>query len=351
MIENRTLFYALIIIGMFLLAIGSMLFHLIVMRTRQIRRERLIEEYTKAHEDVWYQYLVLGQNVRTLDDSRMMKPYIKEAVERILTAYVSSINNPDMVERISHFCSLNFHKHYRSMLYDRNWGVRMNGLYRTLDFRLSFLLPDIEQIIKKKKYKSEEEYLVILRILSMYNRNLFLAHLYRPSYPFKDFQYKTLLSQLDESYIEELIGSFCSLPLYLKISLLDYLSFDSKLDVSYLTFYEELLSNAESEIRIRALKAIGRFGMITSIRHYQGFLSSPSWEERLMLAKLLIHVEEEDAKPFLEQLLKDESWWVRKQAAITLNGLRYGMEVLHSIAEQTEDRYAAEMAREILQVG
>jgi hypothetical protein len=351
MIENQTLSYALFIIAIFLIVIGSLLSYLIVMRVRQVRREQHIKDYINKYQDTWYRYLVLGEDVGRLHDSRVMDSYIKEAVDRILKTYISSINNPDVLERISHFCSLNFKKHYRSMLYHRNWGVRMNGLYRTLDFRLSFLLPDIEHLLKKKRYTSEEEYLVILRILSMYNRNLFLAHFYHPSYSFKEFQYKTLLSHMDESYIEEFIYSFSSLPPYLKIALLDYLSFNPKMDISYLKFYESLLSNTESEIQIHALKAIGHFGMITSIRYYQGFINSPHWEERLMLAKLLIHVEEKDAKPLLEKLLQDKSWWVRKQAAITLNSLRYGVEVLQRIAEQKEDLYAAEMAKEILQVG
>ena len=351
MIENRTLYYALITIGVFLVVIGCLLFYLITMRLRQVRREQSIQEYIEEYKDVWYRYLVLGKDVERIHSSRVTHPYIKEAVDRILVTYVSSINNPDMLERISHFCSLNFKKYYRSMLYHPSWGIRMNGLYRALDFRLSFLVPDVEFLLKKKRYTSEEEYLVILRILSIYNRNLFLSHFYHPSYTFKEFQYKTLLSHLDESYIEEFIHSFESLPPHLKIALLDYLSFDSKMAISYLKFYESLLSNLESEIRIRALKAISHFGMITSIRYYGGFVDSPYWEERLMLAKLLIHVKERDAKPLLQKLLQDESWWVRKQAAITLNSVRYGVEVLQRIAEQTEDRYAAEMAKEILQVG
>lgn len=351
MIENQTLSYALAASAFLLLIIGVLFFYLIVMRVRQLRREQRIKDYLKEYQDVWYRYLVLGENIERLHSSRIMAPYIKEAVDRLLTAYVSSVSNPDVIERIGHFCSLNFQKYYRSMLHHRNWGVRMNGLYRTLDFKLSFLLPDIEQLLKKKKYTSEEEYLVILRILSMYNRSLFLAHFYQPSYPFKEFQYKSLLPYLDESYIEEFIHSFDSLPPYLKISLLDYLSFDSRMDLSYLKFYENLLTNMESEIRIRALKAIGHFGTITSIHYYRRFVDSPYWEERLMLAKLLFHVDEKDAKPLLEKLVQDESWWVRKQAAITLSSLRYGIEVLQRIAEQKEDRYAAEMAKEILQVG
>ena len=351
MIESQILSYALAATAFLLLIIGFLLFYLIMMRIRQLRREQQIQDYLKEYQDVWYRYLVLGENVEKLYPSRVLKPYITEAIDRILMTYVSSIKDLDVVERIANFCSLNLQKHYRSMLHHRNWGVRMNGLYRTLDFRLSFLLPDIEQLLREKKYTSEEEYLVILRILSIYNRSLFLAHFYQPCYPFKEFQYKLLLSYLDESYIEEFIHSFESLPPYLKISLLDYLSFDSKMDLSYLKFYESLLTNTESEIRIRALKAIGHFGMITSIHYYRPFMDSPYWEERLMLAKLLFYVDEKEAKPMLEKLVQDESWWVRKQAAVTLGSLRYGIEALQRIAEQKEDRYAAEMAKEILQVG
>ena len=157
MIENRTLDYALITIGIFLVVIGCLLFYLIAMRLRQVRREQSIKEYIEEYKDVWYRYLVLGKDVERIHNSRVTNPYIKEAIDRILVTYVSSINNPDMLERISHFCSLNFKRYYRAMLYHRNWGIRMNGLYRALDFRLSFLLPDVEYLLKKKKYTSEEE--------------------------------------------------------------------------------------------------------------------------------------------------------------------------------------------------
>ena len=350
MIENKTLYYTFLVIFVLSIIIVSLLCYLIVMRIRQARREQIIKDYVEEYQNLWYRYLVLGENVERLHESRVTNSYIKEAVDRILMTYVSSINNPDMIERISHFCSLNFKKYYRSMLYHRNWGIRMNGLQRTLDFRLSFLLADVEYLLKQKKYTTEEEYLIILRFLSIYNRNLFLAHFYQPDYPFKEFQYKTLISHLDESYIEEFIHSYDLLPIHLKVALLDYLAFDSKIEISYLKFYENLLSEVESEIRIRSLKAISHFGMITSINYYRDFVHSPHWEERLMLAKLLIHVAEKDASPLLEKLLQDESWWVRKQASITLSKVRYGMEVLQRIAQQTEDRYAAEMAREILQV-
>ncbi|WP_431028290.1 HEAT repeat domain-containing protein [Lysinibacillus sp. LZ02] len=351
MITNSTLLYALVIISILLLLISCMFLYLVVMRMRQTYREKMINAYIKEHKDNWYRYLVLGQDIELFSKSHAIDSYTKEAIDRIFINYVTTINNEDIIERISYFSYLNFQKYYRNMLQHRNWGVRMNGLYRTLDFRLTFLVPDVEHLLKNKKYSTEEEYLLMLRIVAIYNKNLFLAHFYKPAYPFKEFEYKTILSHLDDHYIETFIASFDTLSPYLQLSLLDYLSFDSKMDISYLAFYEKLLSHYENEIRIRALKAISHFGMISSIHLYKPFIHSPYWEERLMLAKLLVHAEEKDAKLIFEKLLQDESWWVRKQAAVSLNNLRYGVDILQKIAEQQEDRYAADMAKEILQVG
>ena len=350
MVTNDTLLYALIVCVILFLFITLIFTYLVLMSIRQIHREKVINNYIEDNKDVWYRYLVLNEEIMLLSNSHTLNETIKEAIDRIFINYVTTTNNEIVIQRISHFANLNLQKYYRNMLYHKNWGVRMNGLYRTLEFRLYSLVPDIEHLLKKDKVTSKEEYLLMLRILSVYNRNLFLAHFYKPVYPFKEFEYKTLLSYLDNGYIDIFVKSFDTLSLHLRISLLDYLSLNSKMDTSYITFYENLLSHHEKEIRIRVLKTISHLGTISSVDLYKSFAYSPHWEERLMLAKLIIHAEEDDAKPILEKLLYDETWLIRKQAAISLRNVRYGEAILKQIAEQQEDRYAAEMAKEILQV-
>ncbi len=351
MIENTTLYYALFAIAILFLAIISIFIYLVINRVYQMKREQAICQYIEEQEDAWYRYLVLGENLSYLSGSRVQEPYVKEAIDRIFVTYAMMINNTAIIERISAFARLNAHSYYQNMLYHRNWGVRMNGLDRTLDFHLDFLAPDIEKILKQKKYSSMEEYLMLLRIIAIYNESLFLAHFYKPDYPFKEFEYKSLLSRLEEHYIEHFVENFDQLPPFLRISLLDFLSFQTRVEIKYLHFYESLLDHFEPEIRVRALKVIGQFGMITSIDLYKPFVHSESWEERFMLAKLLVHADDVEARPLLEQMVLDESWWVRKQAAVSLNSVRYGAKVLLQIAEQQEDPYAAEMAKEILGVG
>ncbi|WP_332646496.1 HEAT repeat domain-containing protein [Lysinibacillus sp. 54212] len=351
MIISKSLLYALVTMGFLILFIFIIFFYLIFKRYFETRREEKIQRYISEYSDIWYKYLIYGTAKERLIPTRANKTYLAIAIDRIFTNYTKTINNEDVINRMSHFAELNFQEYYRKMLKSKNWGVRMNILYRVIDFKLAFLIPDLEKTLRNNKCQSEEEYLLMLHAISLYNPNLFLKHFYHPEYLFREFEYKTILSYLEESYIEEFIDTFDSLPYNLQIALLDYLSFGTNMDHNYLQFYESLLQHDDEEIRIRTLKAISNFGTISRLDAYLPFATSQNWEERMMLAKLLLHADEDQALPVLQLLLCDSSWWVRKQAALTLSKLKNGIQILQETITAGHDEYAAEMAKEILKVG
>lgn len=348
---SKSLLYALVTMGFLIIFILLIFFYLICKRYLETRREKKIQQYIEEYSDSWYNYLIYGAAEECLLPMRTSKTYLTIAIDRIFTNYTKTINNKEVINRISGFAELNFQAYYRNMLHSKNWGVRMNALYRLIDFKLAFLIPDIEKILRNNKAQSAEEYLLMLHAISMYNQNLFFKHFYKPEYPFREFEYKTILSYLDESYIEEFMRKFDSIPHNLQIAFLDYLSFGTNMDYKYLQFYESLLQHEDNEIRIRSLKAISNFGTISSIDVYLPFTTSQSWEERMMLAKLLIHANETQALPILQTLLHDSSWWVRKQAAITLSKHKNGVQILQDTIAAGDDAYASEIAKEILKVG
>lgn len=351
MITSGKVSYILLVIIVLLLFIGFIFSYLVIMRIIQTRREAKIAHYINQYSDAWYNYLVNGVVGEYLLPSHRAEKHIHIAVDRIFSNYVSYINNEDVLQRIQHYIHLNFQSYYRNMLASRDWGIRMNALYRIVDFRLEFLVDDVKQIARKKQYESTEEYLLILRIFATHNRNLFLKHFYYPSLNFKEFEYKAILSHLDSSYITQFIEEFEKIPKNSQIALLDYLSYRTDMDTQYLQFFEQLLQHYEGEVRIRSLRAISRFGSISDIKVYESFLHSEQWEERMMLAKLLVYAKEQDARPLLYCLVRDSSWWVRRQAAITLSKVRYGIEMLEETILIGDDPYAVEMAKEVLRMG
>lgn len=67
-----------------------------------------------------------------------------------------------------------------------------------------------------------------------------------------------------------------------------------------------------------------------------------------MLAKILQHVPLEYSESMLLTLIEDTNWWVRKQAAETIVVHRRGEDVLRKTIATTTDRFAKEVAQQVL---
>lgn len=306
-----------------------------------------INAFIERNEADWYAYLVENKPILRYSNN----PVTMAAIDKILVSYATTINNKDILQRVSKYAGLNMRNYYKKQLKSNDEAVRLNVLQRTLLLELEFLVPNIEQHLRNRRHDSMEEYLLMLRVVSKYNRNLFLAHVYKPRVTFYDYEYKVLLSNIDDDYIGYFKDDFDQLPIRLKLALLDFLSLSTNLNDAYLSFYERLLESEYLEIRIRALKAISSFGMISNLKLYKPFADSSDWEERLMLAKILRFVTEEQAYTILQQFMYDSEWQVRKQAAVSLKGMPKGAIILKQIAEKNEDEYASDMAKQALELG
>lgn len=346
MITNKILLGAIVCITVFIGIIMLLFFYLVYKRRSEQRFNHQVNTYIKQHENEWYNHLVKGEPIGKMGENFT----VKVAIDKIFVTYITTINNKEVRERISKYASLKLQGYYQNQLKSSDLSIRLNVLQRTLLFELDFMVLQIERKLKKNEIQSVEEYILALRMMAKYNSNLFLAHLYKPRMKFNEYDYKVILAQVDVTYITHIKQNFEQLPIHLRLALLEYLSFNSNVDIEYLTFYEELLSSVYKEIRIRALKSIAVFGMLTDIKKYEQFVHSNDWEERLMVAKILRFAYENQAHPYLQVLIKDSQWQVRKQAAQSLKGMRGGNEILLQIIEQNEDMYASDMAREVLKV-
>lgn len=347
MITNQILNISIIAIIVLLGFVAVLFFYLVFMKRKEQRKEKRIMEYFEQHEIEWYDYLV---NLTPLTKQKGHNTN-KDAVDKLFVTYMLTINNEEVRNRIANYAELNMKTYYLKQLQSKDLVQRINVLHRVLLFNFGFVVPIIEKQLKAGTAESIEEYLLLLQIIAKYNSNLFLAHMYQPRFAFHEYEYNVLLAKIDSTYIEQFQDNFEELPIDLRLSLLTFFSFNVNFGENALLFYESLLSSIYAEIRIRALKDIASFGMISSLEPYRVFLISTYWEERLMLAKILPFSNDPQAYELLEKLLTDREWTVRRQAAVSLKSMKLGRQLLQEIIEKKEDLFAAEMAQEVLKVG
>ena len=335
----------LIICSVMLFILLCIYFFTIYRKNEKKRTFNKINNYIQQNERDWYNYLVLKKPL----PKHLATKNELEAIDSIFVSYVTSMNKEEILERASTYAALNMKNYYEKQLSSGDENVRLQALQRTLVLDLEFLVPLIESRLKENRTGSIEEYLLMLKVAAKYNKNLFLAHMYKPRLPFYDNEYHLLLSNIDDRYCDYFQEHFEELPKQLKLAFLETLCVKENLNASYLTFLERLLVSECNEIRLRALRAISSFGEISHLKHYENFVESSLWEERLLLAEILRFVTEDESYTYLRTLLLDSNNNVRKQAALSLMDLPEGKAVLQQVSENEGESLAATTSGEVAQ--
>ena len=322
----------LIICSVMLFILLCIYFFAIYRKNRKKHSFNKINNYIQQNERDWYNYLVLNKPLRNHSTTKNEMA----AIDTIFVSYVTSMNKEEILERASTYAALNMKNYYVKQLTSRDEAVRLHALQRTLILDLEFLVPLIERRLKENRTGSMEEYLVMLKVAAKYNRNLFLAHMYKPRLTFYDNEYHLLLSNIEDSYCDYFKDHFEELPIQLKLAFLEFSCLNRNLDSSYLSLFEQLLTSECAGIRLRALRAISSYGEISHVKHYEEFVHSTHWEERLLLAEILRFVKEDDSYTYLKKLMLDPNSNVRKQAALSLMGLPDGQAILQQGSDNEE---------------
>lgn len=113
-----------------------------------------------------------------------------------------------------------------------------------------------------------------------------------------------------------------------------------------INLYENSL---DIDVRIAALSAIGRINDLTAVKLIFDALHNERWEIRAVASNLIGEMGLKGASYRLLPLLRDKSWWVRKNAAYALVNLgKIGIHTLLSFLE-TDDRYARDIIVHVLE--
>ena len=322
----------LIICSVMLFILLCIYFYMIYRKNLKERSFNKINNYIQQNDRDWYNYLVLNRPLRNHSTTKNELA----AIDTIFVSYVTTMDKDEILERASAYAALNMKNYYTKQLTSRDEADRLHALQRTLILDLEFLVPLIERRLKDNRTGSMEEYLLMLKVAAKYNRNLFLAHMYKPRLTFYDNEYHLLLSNIEDSYCDYFKDHFEELPMQLKLAFLEFSCLNRNLDPSYLSLFEQLLTSECGGIRLRALRAISSYGEISHVKHYEVFVHSTHCEERLLLAEILRFVIEDDSYNYLKKLLLDPNSNVRKQAALSLMDLPEGQAILQQVSDSEE---------------
>lgn len=270
-----------------------------------------------------------------------------KAAEEVLTSYSTILEGGKEKENLSSFADLHFKDYYLARLKSRKWSKRMNALYHIEDFHMVGL-QDVIVKLAGKGDASQDERVHALRILASFQYpNLY--DLLIKQEPLSDYEYRNILMRLDNKGLEQFILGFhrCQDPL--KWAILDVIAIHR--ETSYTHFVEKVFGAYDSEVRLRALKALAAIGYVKDIKPYLSLSQSGQWQHRMLAAKLFGSLKDQAQLPILLDLLHDPSWYVRSQSGQSIMMFPNGRALLQSVLETSKDAYAKDMAWEWMNKG
>jgi len=305
-------------------------------RRLAVRRERL--------EPLVLSYLKEGESYRSIyhgdvDDLKVLKDVMHE--------YSQLVSSVDQQGRVQELAARIFTEPFRKMMRARRYSTRMNTLFAIEELRIYTLRYDVQERLETPNLEPLEVH-QLYRIMAVLDPDELLEMLVDPNRePLPNFMYRELLLKIDEEMFWTFVERMDGFPPLLRLCVIDIIG--NKRDFRYLDTLDHLLDSEQAEERIRALKALARIGYVRDSQHLIQRATAESWPERMMAVKAMGAIAREEFISVLQNAMRDSSWWVRTASAQGL--LRYpnGPQILRTIAETDEDRFARDMAREWLE--
>ncbi len=341
---NNLLITLVVSIGLLLLVLLVLCAKLIIFRYFEIRKRNAIQSYIERRQAEWFQYLVEGSV--PMEQLRPANQLEVEAVDQLFFQYQSTFSSEQIAFGMKQFAMTYMESYYKNHLFSTKWSIRMNGLQKIYLFNWLFLSGEIIKLLRSKKLYSKEEYILIYRILAKFEPKHFVSYYMNPKVPLGEFDYRKLLIELEERQLSLLAEKFVELPHVLQKVLIEMIGV--KFYLEWLPLLHKCLDSPDKELRISALKSIAALGSLDDMDRYERFAKSAHWQERLMTAKIFRSAHPQQAERVLGVLIADSNYQVRLQAAASMKVLKSGTVALMSVITTSNDKYAIEIAQEML---
>ncbi|MGG0656160.1 HEAT repeat domain-containing protein [Rummeliibacillus pycnus] len=325
-----------------LIICGSL--YLINNRMLQMQNDNKVQKNIEEFLPLCYRYFIEGYPTETLEN--IQNPHQIKAMEIILTKYIHLLSDQDVIIRIHSYAEKNLYVHYKKNLRSRRWGIRINALYKILDFQMQSLAPDVLELLNSSREFSQKEYFEMYKVIALLMPEQLMKPLKSSTNRISNTELYNVLVLLEEDSIKEIMQTFVSLTQNQKIAVIDTIGSKSLLECR--DFLHQAIKDENIEIRLHALKAILEIGFVQSIEVYEPFFYADDWRERMLFAKLLKYFLLDEIMDYLKVLISDRSWWVRYHTVQMIADQKNGEKVLKVLYRQTEDPYAKEIILESL---
>lgn len=350
---NLSLEEALLVTGVLSGALLLLFFYLMFLKMAVNRRERRKQEWLERlseGDSAFERYLGAGgYSSRTLVPREQLA---LEVFEEYLLHRLKLSQTAGEVERIRSYAAKYLAGYCRSRLSSRRKSERLNAMLSAESLRLTVLIPELEGVLKGRKYDAEERHMAC-RVLARFQHEPVVRLLSEDYFPMPPFVIRQMLQVLDPSWLERLMREPERLPADVRSNLVDVVRIRNIRTAEMLALLEALLDSEHQELRIRTLKALANFGYMSD-EAIEAFLlringvPPEQWQERLMAVRLMGSLKDERFLDTLERLMGDPVYLVRTEAAKSVALFRGGRQRLERIAYAHPDRYAREIAAERL---
>ena len=177
-------------IGALSLILAILSVYIVIKSMKEKAFAKRIKAYIQSKEELWYRYfnneIALPQVLIPNNDIEM------QAVEEIFLAYVKNISNSGIKEKIRKFSNQYLRQYYLKLLLSNKWSLRMNTLYRIIDFNIDSLAAECQKLRKRAKL-SPEELFQLLIIYSIFDEPGFIKEFVSFSTKLSEYEYKKML--------------------------------------------------------------------------------------------------------------------------------------------------------------
>ncbi|WP_226579763.1 HEAT repeat domain-containing protein [Halobacillus litoralis] len=336
-----------IIAGLVLIQL-ALLVNLLVKKSSKINMELTIQRHLiRLEADYWAFLFYDKQDEPELPSNPSERVQV---IERILNKVVDEVKGDVETTRVQEAAHKYLSNPYKKYLHQGSWSQRVNTLYYLEDFQMADLKEEVYHHFLRLE-NIDEEYRQTLRVLASFRDERMIRVLLNQN-DLPQRLVKQMLYRFPKDFIYQMIQIINDeagrVPYNVHIGLITFCG--EKGDSDYLDFVETRLHFPSKELRLKALKSLTEMCACSDLSLLEKYYHSPLWEERMYAAKLAGILKISQAKDILLTLAGDGEWWVRYAACEALRRLPDGQEILSATADQHEDRFARDMAQQLLTV-
>gem|GEM_PF-5545323 len=324
-IESIAILIAALIAALLVLSV-----YMVIARHRENRRSLQASAYLETNRLAWYDYLRRdGAGEEVLIPKNLAEV---SAVEELFRSLVHNVRGDGMERRISSFSNRHLAGVYRKRLKGRNWGMRVNTLYRIHNFGVDALAADCRAMTERRV--SNEEFFLLLLISMKFEPESFIReHLDRLAL-LSDANRKELLFTMPDNLFEETLRNDGNLDPSVRYTLIDVIGM--KADIMRTADLARLFNSPDSEQRIRVLRAFNSLAVLPSSEICEAAAGSDIWQERYQAARMLKRMPQMTAQRLLPKFTEDTMFLVREEA-MQFSGLPVASVIGTSLAQSAAD--------------